>query len=445
MLSFAASSLATSDWPAEYPSHWRYCISNGENNRRKATEAAEAHKLIFAALYMSPFTLDAVCEGVKDEDASRTPFAIHVAAGKIATALVYSEYYGCMDRVAPFFLKLLLAFPYIWRSIAHNPSLYARLGAKFRDSKLYYDALRHLVAHCHDDESWHYDSAWDDVAKEMGITVEQAKDVYRPRILELDRTVHRLEHKLLQLQLTSHWTLFSGDQLRIRTTFLGSMSFKWKDRRESSKANERADYLACGLWGQWLANKLTGERLSESTKGGQPAGPFNWACAKLVEAARSEKVRRKLFDYKAPARICSIFKLGHRYAPEQRVTDMLDKIVEDAAEIIEDIFAIKEKKQADGTVLTYRRSEYDIQDRYFTYLPLPESEVPWADEMPWEEPEDLPEVDMTEASEEWLAALGIHKPEPAITPEMLPREDGDLTEMPPSEEGGSKEAELPSD
>ncbi|KAI7498574.1 hypothetical protein KC367_g4991 [Hortaea werneckii] len=55
--------------------------------------------------------------------------------------------------------------------------------------------------------------------------------------------------------------------------------------------------------------------------------------------------------------------------------------------------------------VVYRRGRYDEVGKNFSYLGVRNTELPWKRE--WDEPVTMPEVDRTEASEEWLEAVGL--------------------------------------
>ncbi|KAK3723748.1 hypothetical protein LTR37_001629 [Vermiconidia calcicola] len=108
-------------------------------------------------------------------------------------------------------------------------------------------------------------------------------------------------------------------------------------------------------------------------------GGLTYACKTLTEAAAWDDPTR-LFGFKVAPRISSIFSLGRKWDSEKHIQRALNDIVYTAAGIIGRTFETCEETLADGTVLTYRRCEYDTHFKHFTYMPLDEQQLPWADE-----------------------------------------------------------------
>lgn len=162
------------------------------------------------------------------------------------------------------------------------------------------------------------------------------------------------------------------------------------------------------IYGQWLLQTLVGSSVGNSWgKDRQyPVPCFSLACMRLREAAESEDPPKQ-FGYKVASRMSSIFKLGRTPNSEKRIQRDLEKLVKQAAAIVDRTFETREQRQRGGTAVTYRRSNFDAQYDRFTYLPLDERAVPWQDDAEWGHLEELPEMSLEEASEEVLEALGF--------------------------------------
>ena len=58
-----------------------------------------------------------------------------------------------------------------------------------------------------------------------------------------------------------------------------------------------------------------------------------------------------------------------------------------------------------GRTITHRRTEYVAAFDNFTFFPLDESDLPWPDEPHWFEYAQMPEIDLTPATEAVMPAL----------------------------------------
>ena len=303
-------------------------------------------------------------------------------------------------------IQLLHAHPTIWQSIAENPDSYAKLAAKLHDRKMCFDALRHLLASGH---NFNLEVA----AELLNMTLENLKAHFDPILAKQRDVINKLRDDLHRLQLNTYGIRVDGEPHTVFTTFLNAIQFKLKDRSDYAKARERSSFIACSIYGRWFAQQLVGARVYESwnkEKHGA-TGLFNIACIKLLDAAGSD-APSKLFGYKAPERFGSIFKLGRGYNSDKYIQQELDKLVKQAAGIIEKTFEIRtevEEVRSADKVTTYRCSEYNAQGtRGFTYLPLDEEDVPWNREHAWDAVPERQVVNVIKISEQWLDTLGMN-------------------------------------
>ncbi|GAB1733594.1 hypothetical protein NU195Hw_g1519t1 [Hortaea werneckii] len=390
-----------------------------------------AHRVIFALLYGYDISTEALTARWEDPD-EYNPRCVSPlrSTGVIMQILSYAEYYGCFDRILPLFRDIVLKEgESLWIDVAERPHFWVQFAMKLQSSKLYCDALRHLVVQNRQDErtpdwatcnykQWSFKpdrAPW----IILNMTQEEYTSKFQSALNKLDAVIGRLERKLHQLQLQPYHYRFSCERATARTTslnFLTRQAKRHPHRSDNAHLWERSEFLARSLWGQWLVQQLHGEYVYTGGGSGKDrskrAGPFNVICRKIVEASNSEDPSR-LVGYKPAERISSIFQLGRGWQKreaERRVKLILDDIVQQAARIVEKAFEVKERISWDGRMehrWTTRRCEYDERDGYITYLQLDEADVPWKGK--GSGVQRLPEVDMAEASDEWLEAVGIRK------------------------------------
>ena len=138
--------------------------------------------------------------------------------------------------------------------------------------------------------------------------------------------IHKLEKDLLRLQLTTQvWHYHRVDEVA-STTFFQMLKYRASGRSDHAKLNERADFIAQAIFGEWLIKHISaGEDLFTNCSYALRASisnGLNQACADLAEA-RTAKDATKIFGYKVTTRLSSMFKLNGR-AAEARVRRMLE-------------------------------------------------------------------------------------------------------------------------
>ncbi|KAI7144798.1 hypothetical protein KC344_g5033 [Hortaea werneckii] len=183
---------------------------------------------------------------------------------------------------------------------------------------------------------------------------------FQPALNKLDAILGGLEWDLHKLQLQPYHYRFSCEGATAQTTFLNFLTrqaMRHPHRTENAHIWERSEFLARSLCGQWILGR-------------------GW----------------------------------QKHEAERRVKLILEEIVHQAARLVEEAFEVKEWSVWDGGVeqrYATHRCEYDEHDGYSTYLTLDETDVPWKGQKG--EVQCLPEVDMAEASDEWLEAVGLSK------------------------------------
>ncbi|GAB1739790.1 hypothetical protein NU219Hw_g4726t1 [Hortaea werneckii] len=429
---FNRSELAADGWPVvDSPFYSR------DSMELHAEMAEFAHRVIFALLYgyeIQPETLTVDVEVfLRREDfdgflpSCTSPLR---RTESVMQILSYAEYYGCFDRILPVFRDLVLEEnESLWRAVAGSPHFWVEIAMKLQSTKLYCDALRHLIVQNRWDgrtEDWatcNYTERRFDPDRApwiiLNMTQEEYTAKFQPSLNKLDAVLGRLERNLHLLQLQPYHYRFSCERATAKTTFLNFLSRQAKrhpHRTDNAHLWERSEFLARSLWGQWLVQQLHGGHVytgaSSGTDRSNRAGPFNVMCRKIVEASKSENPSA-LVGYKPAERIASIFQLGRgrqKREAERRVKLILEEIVHEAAGIVEKAFEVKEWSVRGGVVehrYVTRRCEYDEHAGYFTYLQLDETDVPWRGKEG--DVQSLPEVEMAKASDGWLQAVGISK------------------------------------
>ncbi|KAI7205550.1 hypothetical protein KC316_g188 [Hortaea werneckii] len=437
---FPRSDLVLEGWPDTN--------SYGNDVHSNAEIAKHAHHALVALLYgyhIPRWSIHA--GGLVDEDREKT--FNHETAEMAAIILSYAEYYGGLERIAPLLPQHLECWgESFWRHVALHPKFYIMLATKMQNVDLYSDALRHLVVQNRPKSTeniMHYTPSYQTTQhfdrqpapEVLDMTSAEYAERFQPDLDALDFKLHKLEHDLLALQLHSFSYSYDRRKCVARTHFLNFIRVKSSmrpDRSANAKAWEHYEFLARSLWGQWLTQQLTGEQVYLNTMGkvrANPTGPFNVTCRKIVEAAATEDPSR-LLKYKCASRLSSLFSLGFQFQAERRVKRILGELVREAARIIEAAFVERETGSVKGSETTgegeqtwgfetagegdltgqdnidwvvYRRGQYDEVGKNFSHLGVKNTDLPWEDK--GGESVTMPEVDRTEASEEWLEALGL--------------------------------------
>ncbi|KAI6856000.1 hypothetical protein KC338_g8637 [Hortaea werneckii] len=389
---FNRSELAPDGWPVLRDSQY------SEVSLELHAEMAEfAHRVIFALLYGYDVEIEALTARWEDPDGFGPQCVCPIRSTEMTMQILsYAEYYGCFDRILPLFRDIVLEEgESMWIDVAERPRFYLQLALKLQSTKLYCDALRHLIVQNRFDErtpewatcNYKERSLNPDRAPWtiLNMTQEEYSAKFQPSLNELDAVIGRLERNLHQLQLQPYHYRFSCERATARTTFLNFLTRQAKrhpHRSDNAHLWERSEFLARSLWGQWLVQQLHGEYVYTGGGSGKDrskrAGPFNVICRKIVEASESKDPSR-LVGYKPAERISSIFQLARGWQKreaERRVKLILEEIVQQAAGIVEKAFEMEEWSFWDGGVehrYVTRRCKYDEHDGFFTYLTLDEA------------------------------------------------------------------------
>lgn len=292
-------------------------------------EMAEfAHRVIFALLYGYDVQAEVLTARWEIPDRC-VPYCVSpLLDTKIMMQILsHAEYYGCFDRIVPLFRELVLEEgESLWVDVAERPHFWIPFATKLQNTKLYCDALRHLIVQRRSDErtlDWatcnYRERPLDpDVAPWtiLNLTQEEFTAKFQPALNKLDAVLGRLERKLHRLQLQPYHYRFSCERATAHTTFLNLLSRQGKrhpQRTDNAHLWERSEFLTRSLWGQWLVQQIHREYVYTGAPSGRDrskqAGPFNVICRKIVEASGSQNPSQ-LVGYKPAERIASVFQLG---------------------------------------------------------------------------------------------------------------------------------------
>ena len=395
---FSESIYASDGWPSvQY---------TGYTLKEHLEQATRTHKGLFAIIYRYPISLKAISWTIRADSAEDE---LRSDINAVITLCAYAEYYGCLNKIAPAILDILLSHKAVWKCTAWHPLDLTMLAKKLRNKEIYFDALRHLIVRC---SAHNY--MWRSPGEVLNISRGEVEERMQPLFREQEKTVAKLRDDLERLSLMQH-NIGHRDGCAY-TTFINAISFKRKNRPAVEKARERVDLIARSMYGQWLIQKLVGNQLGTTLHGRlrvKSVAPFNQACKMLCEASQSLNPA-EIFGCNAGSRMSFIFRLRRRLNPEDALNDSLKKLVHQAANIINNTFQTRDRKLEDKTVVTSRRCRHQYYNERFTYLPLNESETPWDGEEPRNEVKAIPQVSTKEVSDKTLSLLGIAKQETEV-------------------------------
>jgi hypothetical protein len=286
------------------------------------------------------------------------------------------------------------------------------LSIKLRWKEVYIDSLRHVLARGGIPEemvmtsgsgpSGVLDLSYDNLYEHSG----KLKDEQAPAIFQLHKDLHKLQlHKSFWKRSTTKYPVY--------ITFFNMLTDAWTRRSANRKSQDRAEFLACAIYGQWLTEQEVGEyEWSFGRRKSKPSGPLSVGILALEEAAASDDPAA-LFGNDIPDRLISIFSLEDQTNPKAQIDFFLARIVREAAEIVGSTFRTFTKKDQDGVVWTYRRARFDVRARIddwseegaFTFLPLDEEAVPWKSEEEWVVSGGVVPLMVEAAEEGYVAAI----------------------------------------
>ncbi|KAI7366176.1 hypothetical protein KC354_g4334 [Hortaea werneckii] len=260
---FNRSELAADGWPVVGGSYY-----SRVSMELHAEMAKSAHRIIFALLY--GYEIQAAALTVDEEVFLRREDFDGILPGctsplrrteTVMQILSYAEYYGCFDRILPVFRELVLEEgETLWEGVAGSPHFFVQFAMKLQDTKLYCDALRHLIVQNRTDErtlEWatcnYRERPFDsDVAPWtiLNLTQEEYTAKFQPALNKLDAVLGRLERKLHRLQLQPYHYRFSCERATAYTTFLNFLSRQGKrhpQRTDNAHLWEHSEFLARSL------------------------------------------------------------------------------------------------------------------------------------------------------------------------------------------------------
>ena len=262
---FSESSLALPGWPKRHHSD-----DNKDWTKR-------ALRVFFALLYGAK--LD--CQQVRGHPIHRwTGINTNAINYEVFYTLVatcaYAEYWGCLRLVGNAALAVLQSAPSYWEVVSTNPLGHLAFAVKMENAELYYDAFRHsLVNSYHDDErqscwGWrHMSDDWQVVSELTGTSEEELRRFYSDLLkqqgpLEKDTHIKQLLEDLRSLQLQEARAKPDRDRWqKVRTRFIDALVSRMANRLKHSAERDAADFLSRAIYGEYLAYKLTGQKIYE--------------------------------------------------------------------------------------------------------------------------------------------------------------------------------------
>ncbi|SMR58108.1 unnamed protein product [Zymoseptoria tritici ST99CH_3D1] len=397
---FHNSVYTTSNWP---------CAGFSQNAFEGVEEAAIQHCIMFDILHgikIAPERLH-IPYGQDAHDAVGWSGAF----GRICEMCARAEFYGCLPFVASAMKEIISQAPSLWEAIAYNPRDWHQLAIKLRWEDVYFDSLRHIVAHTRLPVDGITGDPSDDFYV-LGLTPTEFQDFASELQAKQAIVLLTLQRSLHHLQLCGSYSEYNKERFPTWITFLNLFKNAWPGRSAHVKTMEKCEFLACAIFGQWLAEQESGDHVWISTRRkADRSGPLQNGLMKLEEATNST-YPPSLFGRNVPRTISSIFLLDRRFEPGRKIDAVLTEIVREADKMVKFAFETYEEEQG-GKTLTWRRSRFDgmargdygVKVEAFTFLPLDEKNVPWAEEKDWATAEAVVPITVEVAAEAYVAAI----------------------------------------
>lgn len=359
-------------------------------------DAIKAHVAMFALIYGYPISLPAIKYNLEMSTTELRANRLTEAIEMVCLVGAYAELNGCLPSIAAELFRMLTEHPSFWRWVAEHPVDSLRIAIKLRNQELYFDALRHLLSRV---ERKNYS----ELTQVFDLDEEQCRAWAEPIIHEMYRRSGCLEKSLRRLQLVESWSTHCSVRSVVRTTLQNVLDINPPMNRD--KLNAR--YQAGIIFGHWLAQNITGDRLyiGPSLKPrDDTAGSLGWA-VQCLERACAWEFPAAVFG-KGVIKTHVQFCTGSRYHARKHLECTLNDIVSMAVNYICRNLEEREE-EVDGLTLTYRRTREIDKFENLTYFGLGESNVPWKGQEAWKPAVGLSDESTAPASAEWLVALGM--------------------------------------
>lgn len=370
--------------------------------------AVLAHKVMFAILYDYHLTLKTIQTKYliryNSEDHKRG--YLMGAVDFICLVAAYAEYYCCLDRVAPALIGMMVHHPRFWNAVRNDPEKFLLLAIKFRNSDIYFESLRHLIANAPEDD-------YEQISSLLGQTVDDSQAMFGPLIDENRERERTLEQCLLRLTLSEGFAIYNGRRSIPMTTYQNALQYK-SIKSDGARAMERSRRLAGDIFGQWLIQNIHGEvNYFHNTPRSYPAGTLALAIQKLLDANNTQSPSDIFSDEHRSESVIDLyvhdFAQGNAFNPKKQIKAALEDLIMTAAEIIRSELPVCDE-QVGAVNLTFRSARcVSSNEVALTYFGLDETDVPWKDEESWEDNIDGLDLSLKPATAAFLAAVGMKK------------------------------------
>ncbi|KAK4500819.1 hypothetical protein PRZ48_009011 [Zasmidium cellare] len=389
-LSFDHSAFAIPDWP-------EHAFSSTQTGNDANILAACQYLILFKFLHGQDFTLDEFEPWYDTVDEHN----INRYLDHISELCARAEYLGCLPQTAKAIASELCSLELFWKTMHQNAFNRMLLGEKLRSKEIYFDAIRHLIASSHGNEQ-----ELTPLFDYFNLDPASLRSLFQSMLAKQAQVIKDLLDDLRQLALfKSTSTIRGGSRQTSHTTYTNKIR---ANNGIMSKTALNVEFIARAHWAQYLAQQETGQHVYDEgfgIKRAIDAGPLCKTFASIEEWANHEHPHL-LFGEDTVSILVDAFNL--QSDSKDQLVYWLDMIVEEAHDIIQNAFAMKEVIDDDGVKMTWRRAKFDVNEEYWTYLPWDEEDVPWEDEAEWNAAASRSvDFNQTQADHAQLQALGI--------------------------------------
>ncbi|GAB7362645.1 hypothetical protein MBLNU230_g2954t1 [Neophaeotheca triangularis] len=363
-------------------------------------------------LYGLPVTVEAIWNLLELEPPGINPFPdFHYAVECLSNVCAYAEYYDCIFTIRACVMKTMESFEHFGQAISDDPSSYAIIGANMRWGSLYFDAVRHSLLETAR-SPW---PNWSGFEQRHLMPADSAKAAFDATAEHVACRDQELEDSLVRLSLTKTFANAHRTQkpYDVFTTLVQTRELTKEPLSEAAQAWQVATAIATQTYGQWVITQLKSQWLWVASNGSRREGSpstLETTCRLLREAA-GWKNPWSLFGRGVSRDLAGMYKLDNSEKSAWMIRKELNRLVREAVDIIHDYdsFPTKELHSSHAkkklTVRLCMWNDIAVLGSK-AYVAVDEEAIPWEHEVAWPRPPDIPQVDMTEASAEWLEVLG---------------------------------------
>jgi hypothetical protein len=207
--------------------------------------------IFFSLLYNAALTHDQ-CMGYTEADLDDDWIAPFYLIDLAVLVCLYAEYAGCLDVIGPRMLATYQWSPHYWKAIGTRPREKLLFAIKLGNEDIYQDAMRHVVAQAHLDESW---KEVVDLGKN---SQKHVLNFYKPQLERLICITEALKRNLQKLQFDTVRAKKDGRWHKACTRFLDAARFKRPDRVQC---------VVRAMWGGLMTYEFLGDKITKSPTG----------------------------------------------------------------------------------------------------------------------------------------------------------------------------------